>query len=137
MGPPSDKWGGGIFTLLSGIGLLACSIGVTYFTTPTSLAQFPWFVGFMLGIFLFAGIGNASTFRQIPIIFPPRKAGGVLGWTAAVAAYGPFAFALLIGKTQKALGSPNAFFYGAAAFYAANIALNWWYYSRRGAEIRC
>lgn len=137
MGPPSDKWGGAIFTQLSGIGLLAFSIAVTFFTQPTSMAQFPWFVFCMLGIFLFSGIGNASTFRQIPVIFPPRQAGGVLGWTAAVAAYGPFLFSLLIGKVLTKTGSVNGFFYGVAVFYLLNIAINWWFYRRKGCEKPC
>lgn len=137
MGPPSDRWGGGIFTHISGLGLLACAIGVTYFTAPTSLTSFPHFVALMLGLFLFAGIGNASTFRQIPVIFPPRQAAGVLGWTAAVAAYGPFAFSLLIGTIMTRTGDPNLFFYGAAIFYAINTGINWWYYTRKNAAMPC
>jgi hypothetical protein len=47
----------------------------------------------------FTGIGNAATFRQFPIIFGhnPRQAAVVIGWTAAIAAYGPFIFATIIG----------------------------------------
>lgn len=137
MGPPSDRWGGGIFTHISGLGLLACAIGVTFFTAPVSLDSFPHFVALMLGLFLFAGIGNASTFRQIPVIFPPRQAAGVLGWTAAVAAYGPFAFSLLIGAIMTRTGDPNLFFYGAAIFYAINTGINWWYYTRKNAAMPC
>lgn len=107
------------------------------FLDPTSLDQFPWFVGCMLGIFFFAGIGNASTFKQIPMIFPPRQAGGVIGWTAAIAAYGPFVFAALIGATIAASGDPTAFFIGVAVFYAINILINWWFYARKGAEKPC
>jgi MFS transporter, NNP family, nitrate/nitrite transporter len=136
-GPISDRFGGAIVTHVSGIGLLVCAIGVTFFTAPTSLASFPWFVTLMLGLFLFAGIGNASTFKQMPMVFPPRQAGGVIGWTAAIAAYGPFAFGTLFGWSFAATGSPNTFFYGVAVFYLVNIALNWWYYARKGAEAPC
>lgn len=137
MGPPSDKWGGAVFTTLSGIGLLLCALGVTFFLTPDSLEQFPYFVACMLGLFFFSGIGNASTFRQIPVIFSPRQAGGVLGWTAAIAAYGPFVFSSLIGLVITRTGTPVAFFYVMAAFYVANIVLNWWYYGRDRAEVKC
>ena len=137
MGPPSDKYGGAIITTISGIGLLICSFLVTGFLTPTSLDSFPSFVACMLGLFFFAGVGNASTFRQIPIIFPPRQAGGVLGWTGAIAAYGPFIFSSLIGAAAAKYGSPIVFFKGAAIFYVINIALNWWFYNRRGAEVKC
>jgi NNP family nitrate/nitrite transporter-like MFS transporter len=138
-GPASDKWGGAVVTQLSGFGMLACAVGVAAFVQPVGMSEFPWFVALMLGLFLFSGIGNASTFRQIPVIFAdnPRRAGGVLGWTAAVAAYGPFAFAALMGWVITRFGSPKYFFYAAALFYAANCVLNWWYYGRRGAEAPC
>ena len=75
--------------------------------------------------------------RTIPVIFPPRQAGGVLGWTGAVAAYGPFLVSLLIGAVIASTGSATTFFYGAAVFYVINIALNWWFYARSGAEVSC
>ncbi len=137
MGPPSDKWGGAIITQWSGIGLIICALIVPNYLTPTSMEQFPHFVALMLGLFFFAGVGNASTFRQIPVIFPPRQAGGVLGWTAAVAAYGPFIFSTLIGVVMAKTGSPKNFFYGAAVFYAVNVVINWWYYQRKGCEKPC
>jgi MFS transporter, NNP family, nitrate/nitrite transporter len=90
-----------------------------------------------MGLFLFSGIGNASTFKQMPMIFPPRQAGGVIGWTSAIAAYGPFLFSAAIGAIIGATGSPTAFFVGAAGFYLVNIVLNWWFYARPGAEKPC
>jgi len=137
-GPISDKVGGGIMTHLSGIGLILC-VAVMAFTgllTPTSLAQFPYFVALMLLIFLLTGVGNASTFRQFPIIFShsPRQGAGVIGWTAAIAAYGPFLFATLIGTAITRFGSPIPFFLGIGAYYIVATAINWWYYTRKGCE---
>jgi NNP family nitrate/nitrite transporter-like MFS transporter len=136
-GPISDRFGGAKVTMLSGIGLMVCAIGATLFTQPTSMAQWPGFLWMMLGLFFFSGIGNASTFKQIPMIFPPRQAGGVIGWTSAIAAYGPFLFSVLFGAIIASTGSPTSFFYGAAVFYAINVALNWWFYARAGAEKSC
>lgn len=136
-GPVSDKLGGARVTQVAGIGMVACAIGVTFFTSPTSMADFPYFVGFMLGLFFFAGVGNASTFKQMPMLFPPRQAGGVIGWTGAMAAYGPFACGLMLGYAIDFFGSPNAFFYWAAFFFAVCVAINWWYYARKGAEAPC
>jgi NNP family nitrate/nitrite transporter-like MFS transporter len=136
-GPVSDRLGGAIVTHYAGIGMLACAIGVTFFTSPASMAEFPYFVGFMLGLFFFAGVGNASTFKQMPMLFPPRQAAGVIGWTAAIAAYGPFACGLMLGYSIDLFGSPNAFFYWAAFFFAVCVAINWWYYARKGAEAPC
>jgi MFS transporter, NNP family, nitrate/nitrite transporter len=136
-GPISDKCGGAIVTHISGIGLLVCTVGVTFFTSPASLGDFPGFVAFMLGIFFFAGIGNASTFKQMPMLFPPRQAGGVIGWTGAIAAYGPLAVGLMLGYSLSWFGTPNVFFYWAMFFYLVCIAINWWYYARKGAEAPC
>jgi NNP family nitrate/nitrite transporter-like MFS transporter len=136
-GPLSDKFGGARLTQISGIGLLGSATAVTFFVTPSSTDEFAGFVACMLGLFLFAGIGNASTFKQMPMIFPPRQAGGVIGWTAAIAAYGPFIFSVLIGTVISLAGDPIPFFIGAAAFYAVNIGINWWYYARKGAPKPC
>ena len=136
-GPLSDRFGGARVTQVAGIGMLVCVVGVTFYTNPTSLDDFPWFVGFILGVFCFAGVGNASTFKQMPMLFPPRQAAGVIGWTGAMAAYGPLAAGALIGLSYSYFGGPTAFFWWAAIFYAGCIVLNWWFYARKGAEAPC
>lgn len=141
VGPLSDKIGGAILTHLVGIGLIlsALIMAFTGLLTPTSVDQFPYFVALMLFIFFLTGIGNAATFRQYPIIFShsPRQGAGVLGWTGAVAAYGPFIFSTLIGATITGTGSANPFFIGMAVFYLFATAINWWYYTRKGCEKPC
>ncbi|MFZ4790800.1 MAG: MFS transporter [Candidatus Competibacteraceae bacterium] len=136
-GPIADKVGGAIVTQISGVGLLVCLIGVSFYTTPTSMEQFPMFVGLMLGVFFFTGVGNASTFKQMPMIFPPRQAGGVIGFTGAMAAFGPFIWGSLIGASFAVTGSVNAFLYALAVFYVINVGINWWFYARNGAEAPC
>jgi NNP family nitrate/nitrite transporter-like MFS transporter len=136
-GPVSDRVGGGKVTNVAGLGMLASTIGVVFFVRPDSLDQFPLFVTMMLALFLFAGVGNASTFKQMPMIFPPRQAGGVIGWTAAIAAYGPFLFSSIIGAVIAATGSPVGFFAGLAVFFALNVVINWWFYAREGAARPC
>ncbi len=136
-GPFADRLGGGRLTQVSAIGLVLSAIGVSFFVQPDSTGEFKWFVLFMLLAFVFSGVGNASTFKQMPMIFPPRQAGGVIGWTAAMAAYGPFLFSVLIAAVISMSGSPMPFFIGIAVFYAVNIWINWWYYLRRGAERPC
>lgn len=137
-GPVADKLGGAILTQLAGLGLIGGSVylGFSGLLTPDSLDQFPMFVGVMLFLFFCSGVGNASTFRQYPVIFAhsPRQAAGVLGWTAAVAAYGPFIFATCVGWSISSTGSAEIFFFGAAAFYLVATVINWYYYTRRGAE---
>lgn len=136
-GPIADKFGGAKVTMVSGVGLLACALGVTQFTHPTDMSTWGGFLWCMLGLFFFSGIGNASTFKQMPMIFPPRQAGGVIGWTSAIAAYGPFLFSVAFGAIIARTGNGTVFFYGAAVFYALNLVLNWWFYARSGAEKPC
>ncbi len=134
----ADKVGGAVLTTLTGIGLIIggamlVSMGLV---APTSMDQFPMFVGVMLGLFFFTGVGNAGTFRQYPIIFAEnqRQAAGVLGWTAAIAAYGPFIFATLIGSAITATGNAKNFFYGLIVFAVIGTVINWYYYQRKGCE---
>ncbi len=136
-GPVSDRVGGAKVTQFAGIGLIVAAVAVLFFTSPATVDEFPYFLLAMLGLFLFAGIGNASTFKQMPMLFPPRQAAGVIGWTGAMAAYGPFACGVMLGYSFDWVGSPDLFFYWAIFFYGACVALNWWYYARAGAEKPC
>ena len=139
IGPLSDKVGGAILTSLSGVVMLASGLALVFSgaLTPTSMDQFPLFVVLMLVIFLASGMGNASTFRQYPVIFShsPRQGAGVLGWTGAVAAYGPFVWTSLIGLAITQTGSPVPFFYGVAGYYLIATFINWYYYQRKGCEV--
>ena len=122
MGVPSDKFGGSIWLMVSGLGLIAGCLALIFggLLTPDSLEKFPAFVIIMLWIFLMSGIGNAATFRQYPIIFAfsPLQGAQILGWTGAWAAYGPFLFSMLIGTSITTYGSAKPFFCGALFFYA-------------------
>ena len=137
-GPLSDKFGGSVFTQLSGVGLIAGCMALIFggFLTPTSIDQFPMFVYIMLWIFLMAGIGNFATFRQYPIVYAysPRMGAQILGWTGAWAAYGPFVFSSLLGGSITQYGSAIPFFWGAAAVYLIGSIINWVYYTKPGAE---
>ena len=137
----ADRTGGAILTHLTGIALIGLSgaLVATGALTPASTASFPTFVGIMLAIFFFTGMGNAATFRQYPVIFShsPRQGAGVLGWTGAVAAYGPFLVSMLVGLSISGTGTAKTFFVGAIAFYVIATAINWWFYTRKGAEKPC
>ncbi|MEZ5163429.1 MAG: hypothetical protein R2688_06700 [Fimbriimonadaceae bacterium] len=60
----------------------------------------------------------------MPMIFPPRQAGGVIGWTSAIAAYGPFLFSVPIGMLIAKQGHPTMFFTIAGAFFVINLIIN-------------
>ena len=132
--PLTDRMGGAKWTLISGLGLIA-SIAFTMTaldpdatSAATLESGFDKFLWGMLAIFLFAGIGNASTFKQMPMIFERRQAGGVIGWTAAIAAFGPFFFG--IGLTLMTA----TIFYGIGlAFAVMCVVITWMRYARPGA----
>jgi len=136
----SDKVGGSIVTQIISAVMVVASVAVGYvmmlaYSSATPEQYFPLFLGLFMLLFAASGIGNGSTFRTIGVIFDRAQAGPVLGWTSAVAAYGAFVAPIVIGDQIKA-GTPQVAMYGFAAFYGVCLVLNWWFYLRRGAEIK-
>jgi NNP family nitrate/nitrite transporter-like MFS transporter len=156
----SDKVGGARVTFWNFIVMALGVVGVIYFLpqagTPGNLTGF--FSCFMV-LFVTAGIGNGSTFRMIPVIFMDerlreaegkgdaareqavkdgnKEAAAVLGFSAAVAAYGGFFIPKSYGTAITLTGGVSAALWGFVAFYLTCIAVTWWFYSRRGAERPC
>lgn len=137
-GPIFDRWGGSKGMHWTTIGQIAGALALVFggYLTPTSLEQFNGFLLLMLWIFLMTGTNNAATFRQYPIVFAysPAKGAQMLGWTGAWAAFGPFVVTSLIGASITTTGNANLFFIGISMFYFYSLAINWWYYTRKGAE---
>ena len=136
----SDKVGGSIVTQIISAVMVVASGAVGYvmmqaYSSATPEQYFHAFLGLFLVLFFASGIGNGSTFRTIGVIFDRQQAGPVLGWTSVVAAYGAFIAPVVIGAQIKA-GTPQFAMYGFAAFYALCLVLNWWFYLRKGAEIK-
>jgi len=136
----SDKVGGSIVTQVISAVMVVASAAVGYVMLLAYKSATPeqYFLVFMLlFIVLFAatGIGNGSTFRTIGVIFDRVQAGPVLGWTAAVGAYGSFIAPVVIGQ-QVRLGTPEYAMYGFAVFYALCLVLNWWFYLRKNAYVK-
>lgn len=140
-GKIADKTGGAILTHITGIALIILISGLILggYLTPTSPDQFQGFLVIVLAIFFFTGIGNAATFKQFPVIFSesPRKAAGVIGWTAAVAAFGPFVFNVLITQSRAISGDARLFFWFLVVGCVMATAVNWYFYTRKGCERPC
>lgn len=140
-GKVADKIGGALLTHITGISLiiLISRLILGGYLTPTSPDQFQGFLLIILAIFFFTGIGNAATFKQYPVIFSdsPRKAAGVIGWTAAVAAFGPFVFNVLITQSKALTGDARLFFWFLVVGCIAATAVNWYFYTRKGCERPC
>ena len=127
-GPLCDKFGGAIWTFVSAIGMAVTLGWAALFLEPNDLGQFPVFLTAMLLMFFFSGIGNAGTFKQMPMIMPKRQAGGAIGFTAAVASLGPF----IVGVALSSM-SASLWFWLCAAYCVACAALCWVRYARPGA----
>lgn len=127
-GPLCDRFGGAVWTFIGGVGMTITAAIAAIFLDPTSPDQFWPFLITMLVLFFFTGIGNAGTFKQMPMILPPRQAGGVIGWTAAIASFGPFFVGIALTLT-----SPQSFFFGATVYFVICTALTWVYYARPNA----
>lgn len=137
----SDKFRGSVITqwstVIQIVGALAVAAVIKQAQgNPNPAPLFtPFLLSFLL-LFLGSGIGNGSTFQMVPFIFEPPFAGPVLGWTGAVAAYGSYVIPTVF-KAQIAAGTVQYALYGFAAFYVLCLGVNYWYYSRKGAEVRC
>lgn len=127
-GPLCDKFGGAIWTFVSAVGMAVTFGWAALFLEPKDLGQFPVFLTAMLLMFFFSGIGNAGTFKQMPMIMPKRQAGGAIGFTAAVASLGPF----IVGVALSSM-SASLWFWLCAAYCLACAALCWVRYARPGA----
>lgn len=152
----SDRLGGAKVTFWTFVVMIAAVVGVLFFLSVHSFAGF--FLSFML-LFLTTGVGNGSTYRMIPTIFRKgreREAEGrgegivaearrkglkegafAIGFIGAVAAYGGFLIPQAYKFSIGATGGPQVALMTFIAFYAACVAVTWWFYYRRGAEIPC
>lgn len=131
----ADKYGGARVTSLDIIAMIAATAGVIFCLGQQNFWGF--FLMFMV-LFVTTGIANGSTFRMVPVIFSnPKEAAPVLGLTAAFAAYGAFFIPKAFGWSIQLTNSPNAALYGFILYYLISFAINWYYYDRKHAEVKC
>ncbi len=151
----SDKVGGAQVTFWNFIVMIAAVIGVLYFLPHEGQGgNFNGFFAMFMVLFITTGIGNGSTFRMIPVIFraqndrkfagkgkqaeeeciklSQKESAAVLGFSGAIGAYGGF----FIPKSFGAFGAEAALI-SFIVFYVSCLAITWWFYSRKGAEVPC
>ena len=156
----SSKLGGAKTTQVVFVGMIAGIIGVLMFlpSAPGQGGSFWGFFACFMALFALSGLGNASTFVQVPLIFSGmhqkllaagkstpekavqdanREAAAVIGFTAAFAGYGGFLIPKSFGTSLDLTGSANAALIGFVSFYVVCAAINWWYYARKNAEAKC
>jgi NNP family nitrate/nitrite transporter-like MFS transporter len=153
----ADKLGGARVTFWNFIAMAAAVFGVLHFMPHGGEGgNFYGFLTMFMLLFLTTGIGNGSTFRMIPVIFlterqqalgmaqadqarreAAKESAAVLGFSSAVAAYGAFFIPKSYGTAIALTGAPDAALHGFLLFYASCVAITWWYYARKGAEMPC
>ncbi|MBD8526281.1 NarK family nitrate/nitrite MFS transporter [Pseudomarimonas arenosa] len=156
----SDKLGGAFLTFWVFLLMIAAVFGVLYFLpSGASGGNFAAFLAAFMALFVLTGVGNASTFRMIPIIFrtqqdrwsahsdaagkaaATRQAGiesaAVIGFSSAIGAYGGFFVPKSYGTSIALTGGPEAALYTFVVFYASCVLITWWWYFRKGAEVPC
>jgi len=74
---------------------------------------------------------------MIPIIFEPKQAAPVLGFTAAIAAYGAFLIPKVFSWSITVSNSANLALYLFIGYYVISLGICWFYYSRKNAEVKC
>jgi len=156
----SDKLGGALLTFWVFALMIIAVFAVLYFLpSGGSGGDFRGFLISFMALFVLSGIGNASTFRMIPVIFRTlherwsagasetekdaarRQAGiesaAVIGFSSAIGAYGGFFIPKSYGSSIAMTGGPELALYGFIVFYITCVAVTWWYYHRRNAETPC
>ncbi len=155
----ADRAGGARVTLWNFVAMTAAGAGVLLFLPRGgATGSFPGFLAMFLVLFATSGVGNGSTFRMIPVIFSTfherrsgagaatlaqarkdaaKEAAASIGFASAIAAYGAFLIPRAFGVSMKATGSPAAAIVGFLAVYLTCIAVTWWFYARRNAEMPC
>ncbi len=156
----ADKLGGARVTFWVFVAMVFGVLAVLHFL-PTG-GSGGSFVGFFIAfnaLFLAAGIGNGSTFRMIPVIFLTerqreaqgkgtvameqatrdgnKEAAAVLGFSAAIGAYGGFFIPKSYGTSISMFGGPEQALYAFIVFYVTCVITTWWFYSRRNAPMPC
>jgi NNP family nitrate/nitrite transporter-like MFS transporter len=158
----ADRIGGGRVTLWVFVALAVGVLALLFFLGlgDSRLGFWGFFLTFLL-LFAATGVGNASTFQMIPVIFraererayaeregtpvspaiihrqAEREAAAAIGFTSAIAAYGAFFIPKSFGSSIALSGGPEAALYGFLLFYILCIVVTWMEYSGPYAEIRC
>jgi NNP family nitrate/nitrite transporter-like MFS transporter len=155
----ADRLGGARVTLLTFVVMSAAALGVVVFLPHHGAGgSFSGFLATFVVLFAATGIGNGAVYRMIPVIFSTfhqrrapgddlaqaqaqrdalKESGAVVGFVSAIAAYGAFFIPRTFGLSVELSGDALYALYAFVAYYAVCIAVTWWFYARRDAEISC
>ena len=146
-GTLADRLGGASVTFWNFVGMALAAGVVLVASLQESL---PLFIGGFMSLFVFAGIGNGSTYKMIPSIFRAkatlateagtdeakatsearRLSGALIGIAGAVGALGGVLVNVAFRESFLSNGNGNAAYVSFIVFYAACFAVTWAVYLR-------
>jgi NNP family nitrate/nitrite transporter-like MFS transporter len=149
-GKLADAFGGARVTFLNFVGMAAAAGLVLAASLEENL---PLFIAGFITLFVFAGVGNGSTYKMIPTIFESigrravaagadeedekhrarRLSGALIGVAGAIGALGGVGVNVAFRESFLANGNGNAAYVAFIAFYVVCVALTWAVYMRRRA----
>lgn len=132
----ADKVGGAVVTFWSVMAMIAEVTGIIYFIQPASKNFWGFLIIFLL-LFTTTGIANGSIFRMIGVIFPLKEKAPVLGFSAAIAAFGAFFIPKMFGWSVQMSGAVNIALLIFISYYLICLFVTWRWYFRKNAEIKC
>ncbi|MFE2726679.1 nitrate/nitrite transporter [Kitasatospora sp. NPDC059327] len=148
----ADRWGGARITLWNFLAMAGAAGVVTY---ASSIKSLPIFLTGFIGLFVFAGLGNGSTYKMIPGIFEAKAqdriaggdsaeaatawsrkmSGAAVGVIGAVGALGGLFINLAFRQSFLTAKTGTAAFASFLAAYALCFALTWAVYLRRPSAV--
>jgi NNP family nitrate/nitrite transporter-like MFS transporter len=154
----ADRVGGGRVALASFVIMGAASGGLLA-TVPSggSGGSYAGFLALFAVLFLASGAGNGAVFQMIPVVFVSERersagdpearrlarhegvieGGAAIGFASAIGAFGGFVIPKSFGTAIALTGGTHAAIYMFIVFYATCVALTWWFYVRKDAEVPC
>jgi MFS transporter, NNP family, nitrate/nitrite transporter len=147
-GALADRVGGARVTFWNFVAMAACAGLVLVASTQRSL---PLFLAGFIGLFVFSGIGNGSTYKMIPAIFRAksrrlveagadeevsdrearRLSGALIGIAGAIGAFGGVLVNVAFRQSFLSSGTGDGAYLAFIAFYALCFAVTWFVYLRR------
>ncbi len=147
----ADRLGGAMITFWNFVAMAAAGLTVLLASSNKSLPLY--LVGF-IGLFVFSGIGNGSTYKMIPAIFRAkahraveggaesadadrearRLSGALIGIAGAIGAFGGVLINVAFRQSFLTYKTGDAAYLGFIAFYALCFLLTWLVYLRPSAR---
>ncbi len=152
----SDRLGGARVTLAAFLAMAVATLGVIFFITQKEQSwAFAGFLSTFIVLFVLSGVANGSTFRMVPAIWRAqtleqadqtgesrdealararREGAAVLGFIAAIAAYGGFVIPQAYNASIALIDGPEIALAVFCAYYLVAAGVTWrCYLGRRAA----